>query len=82
MHRGPIVNREQRLVALADLRDRHPALEALIERHGLPPLRPRVPSALRFGALARSILYQQLAGKAAAAIHGRFVEALGGRVTT
>jgi DNA-3-methyladenine glycosylase II len=34
-----------------------------------------------FGALVRSIMYQQLAGKAAAAIHGRFVEALGGEVT-
>jgi DNA-3-methyladenine glycosylase II len=75
------VNREQRLVAIADLRDRHPALEALIEGHGLPPLRPPVPSALRFDALARSILYQQLAGKAAAAIHGRFVQALGGTAT-
>src|SRR5690348_3352641 len=27
----------------------------------------------RFGALARSIVYQQLAGRAAAAIHARFV---------
>jgi 3-methyladenine DNA glycosylase/8-oxoguanine DNA glycosylase len=31
--------------------------------------------------LARSICYQQLAGKAAATIHGRFVDALGGEVT-
>lgn len=30
--------------------------------------------------LARAIIYQQLAGKAAATIHGRFVEALGGAV--
>jgi 3-methyladenine DNA glycosylase/8-oxoguanine DNA glycosylase len=75
------VNRQQRLVALAELRDRHPALTELIERYGPPPLRPRVPAALRFDALARSILYQQLAGKAASAIHGRFVVALGGTVT-
>ena len=34
-----------------------------------------------FGALARSILYQQLAGKAAAAIHARFVVTVGGEVT-
>jgi len=34
-----------------------------------------------FGYLARSIVYQQLAGAAAATIHGRFVEAVGGRVT-
>ncbi len=75
------MNRQQRLVALSELRRRHPALTKLIERHGPPPLRPRVPSALRFDALARSILYQQLAGKAASAIHGRFVAALGGTVT-
>ncbi len=31
--------------------------------------------------LARTICYQQLAGKAAATIHGRFVEALNGDVT-
>lgn len=31
--------------------------------------------------LARAICYQQLAGKAAATIHGRFVAALGGEVT-
>ena len=75
------MNREQRLVALADLRDRDPALNELIDRYGPPPLRPRVPVARRFDALARSILYQQLAGKAASAIHGRFVAALDGSVT-
>jgi 3-methyladenine DNA glycosylase/8-oxoguanine DNA glycosylase len=31
--------------------------------------------------LARAICYQQLAGKAAATIHGRFVDTLGGEVT-
>lgn len=34
-----------------------------------------------FAYLARSIVYQQLAGAAAATIHGRFEEAVGGRVT-
>lgn len=34
-----------------------------------------------FGALARSILYQQLAGRAAATIHARFVALYGGRPT-
>ena len=34
-----------------------------------------------FGALARSILYQQLAGRAAAAIHARFLALYGGRPT-
>ncbi len=33
-----------------------------------------------FPYLVRSIVYQQLAGKAAATIHGRFVDAVGGRV--
>ena len=37
--------------------------------------------ARRFDYLARGIVYQQLAGKAAASIHGRMVEALGGTVT-
>jgi DNA-3-methyladenine glycosylase II len=34
-----------------------------------------------FAALAESVLYQQLAGAAAATIHRRFVEAVGGQVT-
>jgi DNA-3-methyladenine glycosylase II len=60
--------------ALAQLgRDRRMA--ALVKRHGPPPLR-RAPDAFR--ALSRAIVYQQLAGAAAATIHGRFV-ALAGR---
>ncbi len=35
----------------------------------------------RFAALAEAILYQQLAGKAAASIHARFVTSVGGAVT-
>ena len=46
---------------------------------GLPKLRP--PHESHFAALVRSVVYQQLAGAAAAAIHGRLVEALGGSVT-
>ena len=34
-----------------------------------------------FGALARSIVYQQLAGKAAAAIHGRVLATVDGAFT-
>jgi len=34
-----------------------------------------------FSSLAAAIVYQQLAGKAALTIHGRFVDALGGKVT-
>ena len=40
-----------------------------------------MPVGRRFDDLARSIVYQQLAGRAAASIHGRFVEALDGEVT-
>jgi 3-methyladenine DNA glycosylase/8-oxoguanine DNA glycosylase len=67
--------------ATAVLSASDPVLAALIERHGPPPRRRRVPASDRFGQLAQSIVYQQLAGKAAASIHGRLVEALGGAVT-
>ncbi|HJP89440.1 MAG TPA: hypothetical protein VJ850_10445 [Candidatus Limnocylindrales bacterium] len=52
---------------------------AFIERAGLPPARPGEGDP--FASLARAIVFQQLAGKAAAAIHRRFVEAIGGSVT-
>ena len=64
-----------------------PVMAALIERHGPCALlgpdlgRSRPASQSHFAALARSVLYQQLAGRAAAAIHARFVDVLGGRVT-
>jgi len=61
-------------VAAAD-----PVMATFIERAGPCEIRPGLGD--HFGALARSILYQQLAGAAAAAIHGRFVTALGGEVT-
>ena len=67
--------------ALADLARADPVLADLIERHGHPPARRRVASDRRFDDLARNIVYQQLAGKAAASIHGRLVHALGGEVT-
>jgi DNA-3-methyladenine glycosylase II len=61
-------------VAAAD-----PKLGALIAQVG--PFDPHPGQGDYFAALARSILYQQLAGRAAAAIHARFVEAIGGAVT-
>jgi len=45
------------------------------------PARVRPPAETHFAALVRSVLYQQLAGAAAAAIHGRLIAALGGEVT-
>ena len=67
--------------AVSELAGIDPVLAALIEHHGPPPPRRRVPAARRFDHLARNIVYQQLAGKAAASIHGRMVETLDGQVT-
>jgi 3-methyladenine DNA glycosylase/8-oxoguanine DNA glycosylase len=52
---------------------------AFISRAG--PFEPRAGAGDYFASLARAILYQQLAGRAAAAIHARFVQAIGGEVT-
>jgi len=57
--------------------DRH--LAELVSLAGPPRLRPPLES--HFAALVRSILYQQLAGGAASAIHARLVSALDARVT-
>ena len=67
--------------ALSALAERDPVLDGLIEAYRRPPARRPVPGPLRFASLARAIVYQQLAGRAAAAIHGRLVAALGGEVT-
>jgi 3-methyladenine DNA glycosylase/8-oxoguanine DNA glycosylase len=56
-----------------------PAFGPWVARIG-PPRLPRVTEPA-FPYLARAIVYQQLAGAAAATIHGRFVRALRGRVT-
>jgi DNA-3-methyladenine glycosylase II len=58
-----------------------PALAAVIAAHGPCALARRTTAGGSFGALARSICYQQLAGRAAAAIHGRFVALYEGRPT-
>ena len=57
-------------LALAHLAQRDPVMEALIDRVGSFSLRLK-PSHSVFLALAESIVYQQLHGKAAAAIFGR-----------
>ncbi len=59
--------------AMEELASRSTVLATLMERHG--PYRPRrTHNPDVFGALARAIIYQQLAGKAAASIHRRFVD--------
>jgi DNA-3-methyladenine glycosylase II len=67
--------------ATALLVARDPVLAALVERYGLSPTRRPVRADRRFESLAEAIVFQQLAGRAAATIHGRFVLALGGAVT-
>ncbi len=53
----------------------------MVEAHGFPDLTRgrRTPS--HFAALARAVCFQQLAGRAASAIHSRFVDLVGGRPT-
>jgi DNA-3-methyladenine glycosylase II len=53
-------------------------MAALVAAAGPP--RFRRPQETHFAALVRAIVYQQLAGPAASAIHGRLIAALGGRV--
>ena len=59
------------------LRDR--AFRPVVERVGPPEVRP--PRGSFFASLVAAVTYQQLAGAAAQTIHGRLVDALGGRVT-
>jgi DNA-3-methyladenine glycosylase II len=61
------------------LADRDPVIRRLVAETGLPDLRQ--PAETHFGALLRAITYQQLAGAAASAIHGRVISALDGEVT-
>jgi 3-methyladenine DNA glycosylase/8-oxoguanine DNA glycosylase len=56
-----------------------PAFGPWVARIG--PVRMRRVAEPGFPYLVRSIVYQQLAGKAAATIHGRCVEACGGKIT-
>jgi DNA-3-methyladenine glycosylase II len=61
------------------LSERDPVLRRLVAQAG--PARVSPPTESHFAALVRAILYQQLAGAAARAIHGRLLAALGGEVT-
>jgi 3-methyladenine DNA glycosylase/8-oxoguanine DNA glycosylase len=67
-------NRASVVWATAEIARRDPVIATLVERTGPVRLRPpRGGAAGHFGELAASIIYQQLAGKAAAAIHSRFL---------
>jgi len=65
--------------AAAEIARRDKVMAGLMKRTGAFRL-PR-PTADHFAALAESILYQQLAGAAAAAIHGRFVALFNGNLS-
>lgn len=55
----------------------HPVMDRLLSHHGPPRPGPGAGPAARFEALASSIAYQQLAGKAAASIWARVVAEVG-----
>ena len=57
------------------LAERDPVIARLVAEAGLPRLGR--PTETHLGTLVRAVVYQQLAGRAAAAIHGRLLAALG-----
>lgn len=67
--------------AVDDLVARDPVVEDLVDRHGPCRLPAPRPAARRFEALTRSICGQQVAGAAARAIHGRFLDLYDGSPT-
>jgi DNA-3-methyladenine glycosylase II len=81
-HTWPMSDRPTRVrsyaAAAAILAEQDPVLRRLVAEAG--PARVRPPVESHFEALVRAVLYQQLAGAAAAAIHGRLIAALGGQV--
>ena len=74
--KSPPARRPSRRARLAEadaaLTAADPAMARLVQRFGPVALPVRKVPGGHFAALARSIVYQQLAGRAAAAIHGRF----------
>ena len=66
--------------AARELAGRDGVLRRLVELAGPPRLRPRDPDG-RFGALVRAIVFQQLAGPAAGAIHARVRAQVSGPLT-
>ena len=80
--KAPTVVRSRRLspgAAATLLSERDPVMARLVEHLGPPSFHRPVDT--HFAALVRSVTYQQLAGAAAKAIHGRVIGALGGEVT-
>ena len=73
----------KRLVEASErLAELDPVMRTMLERIGPCDLRRGRPRGQHFAELARAITYQQLAGRAAAAIHGRFVALFDGAPPT
>ena len=66
--------------AIDEVADRDPVVANLVARAGRIKHRPRDPDG-HFGALVRAIVFQQLAGAAARAIHGRVRALVAGELT-
>lgn len=78
----PVVRARRELVeASEELARRDPAFRPVVEAVGPCTLRSRRAPTSDFGQLAASIVYQQLAGRAAAAIHARFTALFDGPPT-
>jgi DNA-3-methyladenine glycosylase II len=74
------VTRTSLPAAIDEVAARDPVLTRLVELAGPITYRPRDPDG-HFGALVRAIVYQQLAGRAAQAIHGRVRATVGDTLT-
>jgi DNA-3-methyladenine glycosylase II len=82
LRKTPVVPNQPRVTwasGAIELAARDPVLRNLVDVCGLPS--PRAASDSPFAALVRSVLYQQLAGSAAAAIHARVIAAVNGDVS-
>lgn len=67
--------------AARDLAKRDPVLKQMLKLHGAPDMQRARPNRTHFAELARMICYQQLAGRAASVIHGRFAALFDGPPT-
>ena len=74
------VSRTSLASAIDEVAARDPVLGSLVAQVGPIKYRPRDPDG-HFGALVRSIVFQQLAGRAARAIHERVRATVGGELT-
>ncbi len=74
------MSRTSLAAAIDEVAARDPVLRSLVAQVGPIKYRPRDPDG-HFGALVRSIVFQQLAGRAARAIHGRVRATVDGDLT-